>query len=140
MSRSAPHITGAELKILKVVWKLGTATVRDVKEALARHGDETPAYTTVMTLMGQLAGKKVFDVDRTRQPFVYRPTLRREKVLSQRLKQFLNTVFDGQAGELVLHLVEEANLTSEDIQRIEEKIEKLEKEGERARRKEKKGR
>ena len=132
MSRPAPHITAAELKILKVVWKLGPATVRAVKEALARDGDETPAYTTVMTLMGQLAEKKVFDVDRTRQPFIYRPTLRREQVLSQRLKQFLNTVFDGQAGELVLHLVEEANLTTEDIQRIEEKIEALEKEGEKA--------
>ncbi|MBL8881004.1 MAG: hypothetical protein JNG88_17960, partial [Phycisphaerales bacterium] len=41
---------------------------------------------------------------------------------------FLTSVFDGQAGELVLHLVEAADLSPDDLKRIEEKIEARERE------------
>ncbi len=127
MSDSTPHVTAAELRILKVLWRLGRGTVRDVKDALAAEGGEDPAYTTVMTLMNQLASKGALDVDKDRQPFVYVPAVGREAVLGDRLKQFLDTVFDGQAGELMLRLVEEAALSPDDIRRIEAKIEAREK-------------
>ncbi len=117
-----PNITAAELRVLKALWKLGSAPVREVRSELEAAGEE-PAYTTVMTLMNQLAEKGVLDVDRDRQPYVYTPRLRREQVLRDRLRDFLSTVFDGQVGELVLGLVEEDELTAEELRRIEAKIE-----------------
>ena len=126
MAKSTPHITAAELRVLKVLWEIGSGTVREVLERLSEDGGAPPAYTTVMTLMNQLAGKGALAVDRKRQPFVYSPAVRREQVLSQRLKQFLQTVYDGQAGELVLRLVEDAELSPEDLKRIEAKIEQRE--------------
>lgn len=123
---TVPHITAAELRILKVLWRIGPATVRDVKTALEADGDEPPAYTTVMTLMNQLATKKGLSVDRTRQPFVYTPVVRRDQVLAQRVRQFVSSVFDGRADELVLHLVEQAELSPDELRRIEAKIEALE--------------
>ena len=128
MGRSTPHITAAELRVLKVLWELGSGTVREVLERVSDESGEPPAYTTVMTLLNQLAGKDVLSVERKRQPFVYSPAVRREQVLSQRLKQFLQTVYDGQAGELVLRLVEEAELSPDDLKRIEAKIEQRERE------------
>lgn len=122
--KHVPNITAAELRVLKALWRLENGTVRDVKEALESEGGESPAYTTVMTLMSQLAQKGVLAVDKLRQPFVYTPKLRREHVLSERLRDFLGTVFDGQAGELVLRLVEQADLSAEDLRRIEARIEK----------------
>lgn len=129
MGKALPHVTAAELKILKVLWRLGSGTVRDVKDELEKEEGETSAYTTVMTLMNQLAAKGGLEVDRDRQPFVYTPALPRDQVLGDRLKQFLATVFDGQAGELVLRLVAEAALSPEDLKRIEAKIESREKGG-----------
>ena len=126
MAKSTPHITAAELRVLKVLWEIGSGTVREVLERLSEDGGAPPAYTTVMTLMNQLAGKGALAVDRKRQPFVYSPAVRREQVLSQRLKHFLQTVYDGQAGELVLRLVEDAELSPEDLKRIEAKIEQRE--------------
>lgn len=131
MAKSLPHITAAELRILKVLWRIGAGTVRDVKDELEKEEGEPSAYTTVMTLMNQLATKGGLEVDRDRQPFVYKAALRRERVLSDRLKQFLSTVFDGQAGELVLRLVEEADLSTDDLKRIEARIEAREKESSR---------
>ncbi len=128
MSKKTPHITAAELRILKVLWQLGTATVRDVKDRLEKQDGDPPAYTTVMTLMNQLAAKGGLGVDKSRQPFLYKPAVRRENVLAHRMQQFLANVFDGQAGELVLRLVEECDLSPEDLRRIEAKIEAKERE------------
>ena len=122
MSKSIPHITAAELRILKVLWDEGPRTVRQVKDALAAQGADPLAYTTVMTMMKQLAEKRALDVDRERSTFVYRPTVRRQQILSQRLTQFLHTVFDGRAEDLVVQLAREANLSVDDLRRIEEKI------------------
>lgn len=121
MPKSTPHITAAELRIMKVVWEQGPATVRQVLERVPAEG-EPPAYTTVMTLMKQLAEKGALHVDRERQPFVYAAAIRREQVLGQRLREFLEGVFDGQAEDLVLHLAEEAELSPQALRRIEAKI------------------
>ncbi len=122
MAEEFLNITAAELRILKILWQIGSGTVRDVKDQLAAESEEAPAYTTVMTLMNQLAAKSALHVDRGRQPFIYSPAVQRERVLTHRLRQFVQTVFDGQAGELVLRLVEQAEISPEDLKRIEAKI------------------
>jgi len=126
MKSSTPHITSAELQIMKVLWGLKQATVRQVLDALPAGDEGPPAYTTVMTLMKQLAEKDALDVDRSRQPFLYTPAVRREQVLADRVRQFLHNVFDGQAEDLVLRLVEEAELSPQDLRRIEAKIRRRE--------------
>lgn len=122
MGHAIPDITPAELRIMKILWRIGSATVGDVKNLLAEEGDDQPAYTTVMTMMKQLAEKDALEVDKSRQPFVYKPAVRRDQVLTHRLLQFVQTVFDGQAGELVARLVEESQLSPEDLKRLEAKI------------------
>ena len=122
-----PHITAAELRIMKVIWQLGSGTVRQTLNALPKDEGPPPAYTTIMTMMKQLAEKGALEVDCKRQPFVYSPAVRRDQVLRQRVTQFLKTVFDGHAEDLVIHLVEEADLSAADIRRIEAKIRKREK-------------
>lgn len=125
MPPDLPHITAAELRVLKAVWRLGEVTVRDVRDLLEKDdaGGDPPAYTTVMTLMNQLASKGALDVDRDRQPYVYKAAVRRDSVLADRLKQFVSTVFDGQAGELVLRLVEDVDLSPDVLKRLEAMIE-----------------
>src|SRR4051812_26078724 len=76
MARS-PDLTSAELRVMKALWEVGSGTVADVRAELGKRGQEL-AYTTVMTLLGRLAAKRAVVADRTREPFVYRPVLRRE--------------------------------------------------------------
>jgi len=128
MPDAIPHITAAELRILKILWKRGPQTVRQVKDALSAAGGDSPAYTTVMTMMKLLAEKGALEVDRESQTFVYTPLVRRDQVLQQRLRQLLHHVFDGKAEDVVLQLVEDADLSAEDLRRIEAKIAKRERE------------
>ena len=106
---------------MKALWEVGSGTVADVRAELARRGNEL-AYTTVMTLLGRLAGKGAVVVDRDREPFVYRAARRRESVLRERLREFVREVFDGQAESLVLNLVEDESLSRTELRAIEKRI------------------
>ncbi len=122
MAKRTPHITEAELRLMKILWQRGAGTVRQVLDALPAGAGDRPAYTTVMTLMKQLAAKGALTVDRDREPYVYTPAVRRDQVFRHRVSQFLNEVFDGQAADLVLRLVEDEDLSTEELKRIEAKI------------------
>jgi BlaI family transcriptional regulator, penicillinase repressor len=120
MTRS-PDLTTAELRVMKALWEVGHGTVAEVRAELGRRGQEL-AYTTVMTLLGRLAAKGAVDVDKEREPFVYRAAHRRESVLRDRLRDFVREVFDGEADSLVLNLVEEHALSRAELLAIERKI------------------
>src|SRR5947207_14343337 len=120
MTRS-PDRTAAELRVRRGVGEVGTGTVAEDRTALGKRGQDL-AYTTVMTLLGRLAAKRAVVVDRTREPFVYRPVHRRESVLRDRLREFVREVFDGQAESLVLNLVEDESLSRAELRAIERRI------------------
>jgi len=122
MARTPPDLTSAEFDIMKVLWRLERGTVADVRAEHARLFASDLAYTTVMTLLGRLAAKGAVKVDRVRQPFVYRPAFRRDLVVRERLKQFIDSVFDGEAESLVLHLVEDESLGRDELRRIQRRL------------------
>jgi BlaI family transcriptional regulator, penicillinase repressor len=122
MGKSPPDLTAAEFDIMKVLWRLERGTVADVRAEHSRMFESDLAYTTVMTLLGRLAAKGAVKVDRARQPFVYRPAFRRDSVVRERLKQFIDSVFDGEAESLVLRLVEDEALGRDELRRIQKRL------------------
>jgi BlaI family penicillinase repressor len=130
MPRS-PDLSPAELRVMKALWAIDRGSVSEVRAELARRGQDL-AYTTVMTLLGRLATKGAVEVDKEREPFLYRAAHRRESVLRDRLRDFVAEVFDGEAQSLVLNLVEDSSLSRAELRAIERKIadaEKLEERG-----------
>ena len=109
-------LTGQELEIMKVVWDRETATVRDVYEALREK--RKVAYTTVMTIMKILEEKKHLKRSMVDRAWVYRPAQPRNKVISAMVKDFVNRVFNGSAEPLLVHLVEEHNISAEELDEI----------------------
>lgn len=122
MANELPDMTPAEFKLMKVLWSLDRATVAEIRCEHNRRYDTELAYTTVMTLLNRMAAKRVVKVDKSKQPFSYRPAFRRESVLRDRLRQFVDTVFDGRADALVLHLVADDTLSLEELRDIERQI------------------
>ncbi len=118
----APELTPAEFNVMKALWHLDRATVAETRAELMRRGGGEPAYTTVMTLLGRLATKGAVIVDREREPFVYKPAFARASILKERLRAFLDDVFDGEAQAMVLGLVEDESLTLDELKEIEKRI------------------
>ena len=118
-------MTAAEFEVMKALWQVGTGTVAEIRERHAEATGSELAYTTVMTLLGRLACKGAVDVDKAKQPYTYRPAVRRESVLRERLRKFLDTVFDGRADALVLHLMEDDSLSDDELERIRARLGEL---------------
>src|ERR1700749_2778348 len=130
MSPSKRSLTGQELEIMKVVWRLESATVRQVYEALLekRH----IAYTTVMTMMKILETKGFLKKRQEDRAYVYTPTQPQKQVLGSMVREFVNRVFNGSAEPLLLHLVEDQQLTEKDLEDIRKTIRDTCKKGDRS--------
>ena len=115
-----PTLTPQELAIMKEVWQLEKATVRDVYEALREK--RTIAYTTVMTMMKILEDKGYLKKTQVDRAYVYRPARPRQQVVGAMVRDFVDRVFDGAAGGLLLHLARDGSnagrLTKEERRRI----------------------
>jgi len=108
---------------MKALWTLGAGTVAEVRARSRDESQAEPAYTTVMTLLGRMEKKGAVKVDKSREPYVYRPAFPERSARRERLREFIRSVFDGRADELVLQLVEDEALSEEDLKKIEKKLE-----------------
>jgi BlaI family transcriptional regulator, penicillinase repressor len=109
-------LTAQELEIMKIIWQRESATVRDVYEALLER--RKVAYTTVMTMMKILEQKKYLKKTQHDRAYVYRPAQPQRQVIGAMVRDFVNRVFNGSAEPLLAHLVEEHNLSREDLEEI----------------------
>src|SRR4026209_9816 len=102
-----PTLTPQELAIMKVVWRVDKATVRDVYEALRE--TRQIAYTTVMTMMKILEEKGYLKKTAADRAHVYRPAKPRQQVVGAMGRELLDRVLDGPLVGLVRHPATETN-------------------------------
>ena len=124
MRPRTPTLTPQELAIMKVVWQLGKATVRDVYESLREK--RSIAYTTVMTMMKILEEKKYLKKTRLDRAYEYRPAKPAQLVVGAMVRDFLDRVFDGAAAPLLVHLAKDARLSKEDKDAMRRLMEEME--------------
>ena len=126
MPDNDPDVGSAELEVLKTLWSIAPATVREVMNDLHARGRNV-AYTTVLTFLARLEQKGMVSSDKSGVAYVYRPRVSRERVSKSRLENLLSELYDGAAGALVLQLVREQNLTHDEISELQQLIHTLDK-------------
>lgn len=118
MSKDKTTLTDAELEIMQVVWDCGKATVRDVYETLNER--RKVAYTTVLTMMKLLEHKGFLSRDESERTHVYKPRRPRQRVVTAMVDDFIERVFQGASRPLLMHLIEENDLSPEEIEQLAE--------------------
>lgn len=125
MTRS--RLTHHELQLMDVLWRIGDGTVQDVCDAL----DRDLAYTTVMTTLCVLHGKKgVLDRVKRGRAYVYRPRVSREEISQSILAELKPVLFRNHLPRLMLNLLEEDEFTPEDLQTLKETLRRIQPETE----------
>ncbi|MDN4039222.1 BlaI/MecI/CopY family transcriptional regulator [Massilia sp. YIM B02443] len=100
-SPDSPKPTPAELDLLQTLWPLGSATAKQVHEAmLAQRPDVT--YATVLRLMQVMHGKGLLLRDESERSHVYTPAYGRDALQSNLLQDLMQRAFAGSAKALVL--------------------------------------
>ena len=96
-----PKPTAAELDLLRLLWPLGSATVKEVHE-LAQKEKAHMSYATVLRLMQVMHGKGLLRRDESQRSHVYAPAQARESLRGNLLKELINKAYAGSGKELVM--------------------------------------
>jgi predicted transcriptional regulator len=120
MRPARPTLTEQELEIMKVVWRLKTATVRHVYETLLER--RRIAYTTVMTMMNILEQKGHLKKRYADRAYIYQPSQPQKQVIGSMVREFVDRVFNGSAEPLLAHLIEDRHLSESDLDEIRRTI------------------
>jgi predicted transcriptional regulator len=121
MRPKSETLTAQELEIMKLIWPLGRATVRDVYDALRER--RTIAYTTVQTMMNILEEKGHLKKEPGDKAQLYVPTRPQQAVLKSMVRDFVDRVFDGSARPLLVHLLKDKGLTERERRALQQLLE-----------------
>ncbi len=118
------ELTKGEEAVMKQVWHLGKATVKDITALMP---EPKPAYTTVATVLKVLKEKGFVDADPNGNSYTYSPVIKEEEYRRFAFDKVFSTYFNSSYENLVSFLVEEKQLDDAAYQRLLEAAKKLKK-------------
>jgi predicted transcriptional regulator len=112
--------------VVELVWELGEATVRQVWERL--YPNKKVSYTTILAAMQRLEKSGWLRHRTEGKSNVYQPTRSRKQAGVNSINTFVQRMFDGNALLMFRHLVEEGELSDEELLELQKLISKKRKE------------
>jgi len=118
--KKTPTLTEAENRLMSIIWDRGQATVTDVVESLPK--DQPLAYNTVLTTMRILEGKGYLRRVKQGRAHVYEPTVSRGQARRSVVRHLLHSYFNDSPELLMLNIIENEELTADELQRLKDMI------------------
>ena len=112
------QLTRRELDIMAVIWKLGSATVAEVKEGLS----DDLAYPTVLTMLRTLENKGHVRHIVEGKAFRYFPRLKSSDAGTSALSRVLEKVYLGSRELLVATLLEHEDIDAAELTRLKKLV------------------
>ena len=123
-AKALPKPTDSELELLRVLWKLGPATVRQVHES--QDPAKTSGYTTTLKLMQIMTDKGLVKRNTDQRSHIYEPIVKEYETQQNLLSEFLDATYRGSASTLVLQALGQHQSSKEELKKIKEFIANLE--------------
>ena len=115
-----------ERQIMDALYRLGRADAADIQKAIP----EPPSYSAVRALLRILEDKGHVTHDREGLKYLYAPVVNRQSARRSALRHLVKTFFDGSPADAAAALLDSGSkLKAEEIDRIQELIDKARKEG-----------
>ena len=108
--------TLGELEVLKVLWERGPCSVRQVWEVLNQQ--RRRHYTSVASLLTAMTEKGRLSCEAEGRSFIYRTRSTRDQTLGGLVEDLVQRAFEGSAGALVLHVLDQCHPSSEEMDAI----------------------
>ena len=131
--RPRADVTDAELAVLKELWALGPATIRQLTDRLYPDGSASE-YATVQKLLERLEQKRCVRRKAQGRVNVYSPVAEREDLIDLRLRDTASKLCEGSLTPLLTHLVGATRLSGEEIADLRRLVDSLDRDDEGGRR------
>ncbi|MGA2754411.1 MAG: BlaI/MecI/CopY family transcriptional regulator [Terracidiphilus sp.] len=118
--RKSNTLTEAELRLMKILWRRGESAVTDLVEALPE--GEQLAYNSVLTTIRILEQKGYVEHRQEGRAFVYRPCVAEHEASNSEVRNVLNRFFGNSREKLVLSLLGDEGISTEELDRLKDAI------------------
>ena len=112
-----PDLTKAEFDILRIIWKSGKLSVREVHDQVTASHDW--AYSTTKTMMDRMIPKQLLAREKFHGVFLYRSLISRPKGFARFIQFFADRVLELDYGEVVALFSRSKALDPEEIKELE---------------------
>ena len=114
-------LTKAEEQVMQVLWKLGSAFLRDIVEAMP---NPKPHQNTIATLLKILVEKEFVSITVLGRQHQYLALISKDEYSKRTMKQMVKGYFEGSFSNVVSFLVRENNITVEELETLLQQIKK----------------
>src|ERR1700761_5845125 len=120
-----PRISEAEWTVMEVVWRQHPITALEVVQQLTSHKQWQDQ--TIRTMLRRLIRKKALTYKAEGKVYFYEPVVSREQCVRGESRSFLERVLGGAAQPLLVQLVQETRLSTEEIAELKRILRQKEK-------------
>ncbi len=113
-------LTEAELRLMKILWRRGESAVTDLVAALPE--GEPLAYNSVLTTIRILEQKGYVEHRQQGRAFVYRPSVKENEASRSEVRNVLDRFFGNSREKLVLSLLDDEEISIEELARLRKAI------------------
>lgn len=118
-----PQISGAELTIMKIIWKQNPINTNEIADLLEQWSPKT-----IHTMLQRLVKKGALTYHKDSRVYVYTPLIEEKEYLEKESKSFLDRMFDGELNSMFITMLEGDNtLSNKEIDTLMENLKKLKK-------------
>lgn len=110
-----------QLRILRIIWQMGSATIGEVHSTL---GPTRFAYTTIATMLRKMENKGLVAHRVENRRYIYYALVTESQVVRSATSDFVERLFQGSLAAAVCHLLENYEVTPEELEELERLIER----------------
>jgi predicted transcriptional regulator len=120
--KRSPALTDAEAQVMAVLWRLKTASVGAVVDAMSRTRAVT--YSTVQTMLRILETKGYVTHEKIARAFVYRPVVDERQARRRALRHLVSRLFEGSPSLLIMNVLEDEEIDPAEREQLRKLIER----------------
>jgi BlaI family penicillinase repressor len=113
-----PALSPAEWQVMKTLWELGPLDARGVFAAVPESSEW--AYQTVKTLLSRMVVKGAVAYDQVGNSYLYRAAVPQEELTRQEVRNVFERVVGAAVSPVIAHFIDEAQLSDEEIQKLQQ--------------------
>ena len=114
-------ISDSEWEIMRVIWTKQAVTAQEIIEILKPVIDWKPA--TIKTLLGRLVKKEAIYPEQAGKKYIYHPAISEDESVRSATENLFSHICAKRIGKTIAELIDEAELTAEDVELIKERLE-----------------
>ena len=118
-----PQPTNGELQILRILWKQGPSTVREINEVLNQ--EREVGYTTTLKLMQIMHDKGHLSRTKSGKTHIYTALLTEQDTQKQLVDKLKDSLFQGSALKLVMQALGDKSTSADELKQIRDYLDEL---------------